>query len=71
MSIQNFTKSFLEASGWTQARLAKAINVHVTSLNRYLHSHFKPSTGEKLAEFLLRQSGVKVSFDEHEKEQQS
>ena len=71
MDIQQLTTSFLKSSGWSQWQLAKAIGVHKVSLSRYLHHRIRPSIGEKLAEFLLRQSGVKVSFDEHEKEQQS
>ena len=71
MDIQQLTTSFLKSSGWSQWQLAEAIGVHKVSLSRYLHHRIRPSIGEKLAEFLLRQSGVKVSFDEHEKEQQS
>lgn len=71
MDIQNLTSSFLKASGWNQAQLAKAIGVHKVSLSRYLHHRIRPSIGEKLAEFLLEQSGVNFSFDEHEKERQS
>ena len=63
MDIQELTSEFLRASKWSQDKLAETIGVHTTSLNRYLRHRRRQSTGEKLAEFLLKQAGTQISFD--------
>ena len=53
MNISEKTLAFLEASGWTQSQLAKAIGVHPISLNKYLNRRGKRvSVPEKLMSFL-------------------
>jgi len=51
MDIREKAKNFLAESRWSQEQLADAINVHVTSLNRFINAQRRKSTGEKLAEF--------------------
>lgn len=64
MDIQELTQEFLRESKWSQDKLADAIGVHTVSLNRYLNHRRRQSTGEKLAEFLMRQTGTQISFED-------
>jgi len=66
MNIRKRTKRFLAETGWSQEKLAKAIGVHVISLNRYLNAQRRQSTGEKLADFFEtfeRKAGEETADD--------
>ncbi|MBQ9405702.1 MAG: helix-turn-helix transcriptional regulator [Desulfovibrio sp.] len=68
MDIRTQTRQFLAASGWSQARLAEAIGVHVVTLNRYLNHPVQISTSERLRDFFARQERTQLPSGESEQE---